>query len=46
MSTHFCKVGTVRPNLNTILNSTEKKKNAVEQKIVKIVPRSKSTKKS
>ena len=29
MNTHYCKVGTIRPNLNKNLNSTEKEKSSI-----------------
>ena len=45
MNTHFCKVGTVRPNLNKTLNSTELKPNSVEQKAVKVIKLGKLSKK-
>ncbi len=35
MNTHFCKVGKVSPNLNTVLNSKELEHNSFEQKTIK-----------
>lgn len=46
MSTHFCKVGTVRPNLNKGLNSKEIELNSVEQKSNTILPLGKLSKKT
>ena len=45
MSTHFCKVGTVRPNLNEGLNSTKLKPNSIEEKAVKVIQLGKLSKK-
>lgn len=45
MSTHFCKVGTVRPNLNEGSNSTKLKSNSVDQKAVKVIQLGKLSKK-
>ena len=45
MKTHFCKVGTVRPNLNKVLNSKELEHDSVEEKIVKTIPLGKLSKK-
>lgn len=46
MNTHFCKVGTIRPNLNKDLNSTELENNSIEQKIIKTIPSGKLSKKT
>ena len=46
MSTHFCKVGTVRPNLNKELNSTRLNSNRIEQKAVKVIHLGKLSKKT
>lgn len=46
MSTHFCKVGTVRPNLDNNFNSTKLEHNSVEQKTLKIINLGKLSKKT
>ena len=46
MSTHFCKVGTVRPNLNIDSNSTELKSDTIEKKAVKVIHLGKLSKKT
>lgn len=46
MNTHFCKVGTVLPNLNKGLNSKEIELNSVEQKSNTILPLGKLSKKT
>ena len=45
MNTHFCKVGTVRPNLNEGSNSTKLKSDLVDQKAVKVIQLGKLSKK-
>lgn len=37
MNTHYCKVGTVRPKMNTILNSTELENKSVKQETEKAI---------
>ncbi len=46
MNTHFCKVGTIRPNLNKGLNSPELENNSIEQKTVKTISLGKLSKKT
>ena len=43
MSTHFCKVGTVRPNLNKVEDSMAIEHNSIELKAEKPKPYNKST---
>ena len=38
MNTHYCKVGTVRPNLNKVENSMENENNSIETKTNKTSP--------
>jgi hypothetical protein len=44
MNTHYCKVGTVRPTKNTIDDSREIDKNAIEQKSEKMTTKNESSK--
>jgi hypothetical protein len=43
MNTHYCKVGTIRPNLNKTLNPAELKNKSVEKNSKKKVPFSKES---
>jgi len=45
MNSHYCKVGTVRPNLNEGSNSTKLKPNSIQEKAVKVIPLGKLSKK-
>lgn len=46
MNSHYCKVGTVRPNLNKNLNSTELGRNSIEEKTTKVIALGKLSKKT
>ncbi len=45
MNSHYCKVGTVRPNSNKDSNSTKLKSNTIEKKAVKVIHLGKLSKK-
>ena len=42
MKTHFCKVGTVRSNLDSVKESIQSENNSIELKTKKTKPNSKS----
>jgi len=41
MNTHYCKVGTVRPNLDSVKESIQSVNNSIELKTEKTKPNSK-----
>ena len=46
MNTHYCKVGTVRPNLNKVSNLAELEHDSIEQETIKTLPLGKLSKKT
>lgn len=38
MNTHFCKVGTIRPSMNTVEESIVIENNSIESKVEKTKP--------
>lgn len=44
MNTHYCKVGTVRPNMDKVEDSQEIESNSIKQKSEKMPPVDESSK--